>query len=149
MLSKARIGTHPIHPMLIPFPLALWTGAVLFDAVAKYTAGHWHLHIVAYDMILLGCVGAVIAAIPGFIDLFGATEPGSRARSIGWTHALLNLTALAVFATGAYSRHLRHGTPSVTGYITDIIGVLIIGFSGWLGGALVYEHRVAIPDAGD
>ncbi len=145
MLSKARIGTHPIHPMLIPFPLAMWTGAVLMDAIAKFGTNRAQLHIVAYYMIALGCAGALAAAIPGFIDLFGATEPGSRARSVGWTHALLNLAALAVFAVGLYSRHQRHNTVSMAGYITDIIGVALIALSGWLGGALVYDHHVGVP----
>ncbi|MDQ6829286.1 MAG: DUF2231 domain-containing protein [Gemmatimonadota bacterium] len=144
MLSKARIGTHPIHTMLVAYPLGLWTTAVVFDAVAKLTNRPW-LHIPAYYMILAGCVGAVAAAIPGLIDLFGVTQPDSPARRTGWIHALLNISALVIFAFGEYTRHQRHNTISPAGYYTDAIGLVLIAISGWLGGALVYDHKVGVP----
>ncbi len=147
MLSKARIGTHPIHTMLVGYPIGLWTTGVAFDAIAKLTGRVW-LHFPAYYMILAGCVGAIAAAIPGLIDLFGVTRSESAARRTGLIHMLLNFGALAVFAFGEYSRHQRHNTISPAGYYTDVIGLVLIAISGWLGGALVYDHKVGVPGEG-
>ena len=145
MESKARIGKHPIHPMLIPFPLALWTGGFLFDLLGKFSKHPYH-HQTAYYMIAVGCIFAVIAAIPGLIDLFGATAEGSEARRIGWTHAALNIAALLVFAYAVYTRHQVRNYINMPGWIAELIGVAIIGVSGWLGGSLVYEHRVGVVE---
>jgi len=67
MKSKASIAGHPIHPMLIPFPLALWATSFVVD-ILFYFLRHPTLLVVAKFMIAAGCLGAIAAAIPGFID---------------------------------------------------------------------------------
>ena len=88
---------------------------------------------------------ALIAAIPGFIDLFGAIPAGHPARSIGWRHAILNLVALALFAA---SVGLRPEPAYITypAYAASFAGLAVLGVSGWLGGTLVYDHRVGVPE---
>ena len=72
MASKASIAGHPIHPMLIPFPLALWTTSFVVD-VLFYFLRHPTLLIVSKFMIAAGCLGALAAAIPG--DFFSPSHP--------------------------------------------------------------------------
>ena len=145
MRSAARIGTHPIHPMLIPFPFACWVLSVIADLVAAYSNGS---HEFGYYLAAVGCVGALLAAIPGFIDLFGAIPAGHPARRTGWQHAILNLVALGLFALSVAARP----EPAFTNYLAygaSIAGLIVIAISGWLGGTLVYDHKVGVPGEGD
>ena len=145
MRSAARIGTHPIHPMLIPFPFACWVLSVVADVIAAYRDGSHHF---GYYLAAAGCVGALLAAIPGFIDLFGAIPAGHPARRTGWKHAILNLVALGLFALSVAARP----SPAYMNYLAygaSFAGLIAIAISGWLGGTLVYDHRVGVPEVGD
>ena len=145
MRSAARIGTHPIHPMLVPFPYACGVLSVVADGYAAYTNGP---HYAGYYLAAVGCVTALLAAIPGFIDLFGAIPAAHPARRVGWRHAILNLVALGFFALSVAARP----EPAYTNYLAygaSFAGLLTIAVSGWLGGTLVYDHRVGVPEPGD
>lgn len=146
MKSTARIGSHPIHPMLISFPLGLWVTSVIVDvlsarSVLDLRAGH----IAAYYMALAGCIGAVLAAIPGVIDLLTVVPSDSPARRVGWTHGLLNIAALVLFAISVWSRG-QPGVMTVTAYVTALVGLAVLAVSGWLGGSLVYDHKIGVPN---
>ena len=141
MKSTARIGTHPIHPMLIPFPFALWTTSVLSDLYCAVTD---KLHYIGYWLAVLGSATAVVAAIPGLIDLLTAVPAGTKARRTGWTHGLLNIAALVLFVVSILTRP-DPGTMTYTAYATAILGLILIAISGWLGGSLVYDHKVGVP----
>ncbi|HUF29729.1 MAG TPA: DUF2231 domain-containing protein [Gemmatimonadaceae bacterium] len=142
MLSAARIKTHPIHPMLVGFPIACWTLSVAANLYAAYANTP---HFFGYYLAAAGCVTALVAAIPGFIDLFGAIPASHPARAIGWRHAVLNLIALALFAV---SVAVRPNPSSMTylAYGTALAGLAVLAVSGWLGGTLVYDHRVGVPE---
>ncbi|HJR64328.1 MAG TPA: DUF2231 domain-containing protein [Gemmatimonadaceae bacterium] len=144
MKSSARIGGHPIHPMLIPLPLGLWTASVIFNLLGG-AMNVYVLHTVAYFTALAGCIGALLAAIPGTIDLFAAIPSGTKPRSIATTHGLINLLALALFLVSLW---LRPSPSNMTygAYFTAIAGFVAIGISGWLGGDLVYKHRVGVEE---
>ena len=141
MKSTARIGTHPIHPMLIPFPFALWTTSVLSDLYCAVTD---KLHYIGYWLAVLGSVSAVVAAIPGLIDLFTAIPAGTRARGTAWRHGILNIIALVLFVVSVLTRP-DAATMTYTAYATAILGLIVVSISGWLGGTLVYDHKVGVP----
>lgn len=141
MKSTVRIGTHPIHPMLIPFPFALWTTSVLTDLYCAVTN---KLHYIGYWLAVLGCVAAVAAAVPGLIDLLTAVPAGTKARSTGWRHGILNIVALVLFVASIFTRP-DAGTMTYTSYATALLGLLVVSVSGWLGGTLVYDHKVGVP----
>ena len=144
MRSAARIGTHPIHPMLIPFPFACWVLSVVADLIAAYRDGS---HEYAYYLAAVGCVTALLAAIPGLVDLFGAIPAGHPARRTGWKHAILNVLALGLFALSVAARP----DPAYTNYLAygaSFAGLIVVAISGWLGGTLVYDHRVGVPEPG-
>jgi len=106
MRTPASIAGHPIHPMLIPFPLALWATSFAVD-ILFYFLRHPTLLVIAKFMIAAGCLGAIAAAIPGIIDWLSIKNSDVK-RVANW-HARLNVAALVVFAisfvlrTGSYS----------------------------------------------
>ena len=67
MRSRANFKTHPIHPMLIGFPLSFFTGAFVFDLLFLFT-GNESFKVTGYYLVIAGIIGAVLAAVPGFID---------------------------------------------------------------------------------
>ena len=150
MASKASIMGHPIHPMLLPFPLALWVFSFICDVIYFLTRDAvWPL--VAKVTLAGGIVGGVLAAVPGIIDWL-AIQSREIKRIANW-HARLNIVALLIFAASFYLR-IKYGRPLVGGGLTiptllSGIGVLLISISGWLGGSLAYEHGVGVKPQHD
>jgi uncharacterized membrane protein len=104
MRTPANIGGHPVHPMLIPFPFALWTFSLIADAI-YYFFDHNALSVwddVAFYTMAGGTVGAVVAAVPGIIDYFSIKDP--RASKMAAWHARLNVLALLIFGADLYLR---------------------------------------------
>jgi uncharacterized membrane protein len=139
--TPARIGKHPIHPMLVVLPLGLWVAALVFDIVYAVT-GNPLWRTLAFWNIGAGIIGALLAALPGFVDYL-ALE--GRARRIGTYHMILNLAAVALFAVNWFVR-TRIETDSWWPLALSLIGVVGIGISGWLGGELVYAERVGVQE---
>ena len=143
MRSRASIGSHPLHPMLVAFPIGLLVTSFIFDLIARWQ-NMPSLAAAAWYCIIAGLIGATIAAVPGLVDLFSVVPRNSSARSRGYKHAILNgLVMVAFIADAAY-----RGTPSVMADNTSLAlsgaGVVLIGFSGWLGATLVYRNQIAI-----
>jgi uncharacterized membrane protein len=143
-LTSARIDKHPIHPMLVVLPLGLWITALVFDIIYAFT-GQAALRTVAFWNIGAGVVGALLAAIPGFVDWLSLT---GRAARIGTYHMLLNLGAVAIFAVNWFLR-TRVSADSPWPLVLSVVGVIGIVISGWLGGELVYAHRVGVEEEED
>ena len=143
-LTSARIAKHPIHPMLVVLPLGLWVAALVFDVIYAIT-GHPSLRTAAFWNVGAGVVGALLAAIPGFVDWYGMT---GRAGRLATYHMLLNLGAVAIFAVNWFVR-TRVASGSSWPLILSIVGVIGVGISGWLGGELVYVHRVGVEEEED
>jgi uncharacterized membrane protein len=141
MTSKANIGGHPVHPMLIPFPLALWTTSFVVD-VLFYFFRHPTLLVIAKFMIAAGCLGAIAAAIPGIIDWL-AIKNGDVKKVANW-HARLNIAALVVFAISLFLRLGRYsdlvGRKLTIPFLLSLAGMILISISGWLGGELVFRY---------
>lgn len=143
MQGKATIAGHPIHPMLIPFPIAFFVGALISDIIS-----HWGDPVfwprMSVVLIGLGILGALVAALFGFIDF--ATAPLSEgAKKTATTHMALNLVVVAIFAVAFYVR-LGDAT-SVAGYALTVLGVVILAVAGYLGGKLVFEGGVGMKDS--
>jgi uncharacterized membrane protein len=144
MESKVKVAGHPVHPMLIVFPLGLLATAVIFDIIYLVSDNHqWTL--VAYYMIGAGVIGGLAAAVPGWIDWF-AIPVGTRAKSIGLLHGVGNVVVLGLFIL---SWVLRRGSPDVppTGAIvSSLVGFVLAAVTGWLGGELVDRLGVGVDD---
>ena len=143
MTSRASIGGHPVHPMLIPFPLALWVTSFVVD-ILFYFLRHPTLLVIAKLLIAAGCLGAVAAAVPGIIDWL-AIKNGDVKKVANW-HARLNIVALVVFAISLFLRLGRYsdfvGRKLTIPFLLSLVGVILIAISGWLGGELVFRYGV-------
>ena len=102
MESRAKLFGHPVHQILIVFPLGLLATSVIFDVIYLITGnGRWSG--IAYWMIVSGIIGGLIAAPFGFIDWL-AIPDGTRAKRVGMWHGLGNVLALIIFALGWWLR---------------------------------------------
>ena len=142
MESKAKLLGHPIHPMLIPFPLGLLGMAVIFDLLAVF-AGQESLGQASRPMIAAGIITGLVAAIPGAID-WAAIPSGTRAKGIATAHGLGNVLIVVLFAIAWWLRRETPGAPSGLPLVLQVIGVLGAVVTGWLGGELVDRLGVGV-----
>lgn len=140
MRTPASIASHPIHPMLITIPVGLLIFSLVCDLIALFVTNPDVWLIVAFFTMVGGFVGALIAAIPGVIDLMSIEEP--TIKKIGLTHAALNLIAVTLYAVNIWMR--VDGTSASTPLILSIISVILLGISGWLGAEMVHRHGVGV-----
>ncbi len=143
MRSRARLSTHPIHPMLVTLPIGLWLTSWVFDVLGRWT-GSPSLQLTGYYLVIAGCIGAVLAALPGAIDYFGVVPPNSSAKRRGAIHGLLNTAVLVAFLFVVYLRRgPDHGPSNLTLAISTVL-ILVLGYSGWLGGTLSYLNQIGV-----
>ena len=146
MGSPASIGGHPVHPMIIPFPIALWVFSLVADVIYLWRGNPVWKDWIAFYSLLAGIIGAVAAAVPGLIDWLSIKDK-EVAKIANW-HARLNVIALLIFAASFYLR-TAGGSTLISGNYTipvalSVLGVILISISGWLGGELVFKHGVAV-----
>lgn len=143
MRSTMHVSSHPMHPMLVSFPLGLWITSLFFDALGLW----WNdpaLVAAGFYCLVGGCVGAAIAAIPGVIDLFTVVPPNSSARKRGFLHGGMNVVALLLFAFIAWRRGSAGEPVDGLSLLLSSLGVAGILASGWLGATLVYRNQIGI-----
>jgi len=142
MDSRAKLFGHPVHQMLIVFPLGLLGMAVVFDVI-RLVGGSSALSDSSYYMIAAGVVSGLVAAIFGFIDWL-AIPTNTRARSVGAWHALGNVLVLLLFAASWWLRRPDPTTPPTIAIVLAIAGGLLALVTGWLGGELVDRLGVGV-----
>lgn len=144
MRTPASIAGHPIHPMLVPIAIGCFVFSFAADIICLASGSPQPWNTLAFGTMVGGIIGALAAAIFGFVDLFSL--PAGAARSTGVAHMSLNLVIVVVYIINAW---LRHGQPQslqlpmVLSLVT-IVGLLV---SGWLGGKLVFELGVGVGSA--
>lgn len=152
MYSKAKIAGHPIHPMLVGFPIALYTATVACLFAYAGTADVFWFRA-ALTANVAGLVMAALAIIPGAIDLFSLPS-GSSVRTAGYAHAGFNVAANVLFLIDAVvlwrawdNRALVDGHYAVqviAPLVIGIVGLLTLVVAGALGWTLVQTHHVGV-----
>jgi uncharacterized membrane protein len=143
--SRVKILGHPVHPMLIVFPLGLLATAVIFD-IAYVATGNGDLATFSYWALVAGLIGGLAAALFGLIDWLGIPD-GTRAKRIGLYHGGGNLVVVALFALSFLSRiDAEQYLPDLTPMLLGLVGGGIALVTAWLGGELVYRLRVGVDD---
>lgn len=153
MKSKVVVAGHSLHAMLIVFPLGLLTTSVVWD-ICRLTANRQTWGVISFWTIVAGVIGALLAAVPGFIDWLGIPDD-SRAKRIGLYHMVLNLMVVGLFVVSLAARWKAPGGYGDAGFSRMVwgwLGVAIAVVSSWLGGELVERlgigvHENANPDA--
>ena len=140
MSSPASIAKHPIHPMLVAFPFGLWVFALVCDIV-QLAGGGPAWGTVALYSIGGGIVGALLAAVPGFIDYLSIDE--AEMKRIATYHLLLGLGSVVIFALNFWSR-FRVDEGSSIPLLLSVLGVIVVSIGGWLGGKMVYVKGMAV-----
>ena len=147
MRTPASIYKHPIHPMLVVFPIGLWIFSLACDLIrlAGFSAETWS--IVAFFAMVGGLIGALGAAIPGAIDLLYYKGGAPPVKKIALSHMTINLIAVVLYAINIWLR-VSGPTPMNPGMsapvLLSIVGVALIGVSGWLGGQMVHVYGVGV-----
>lgn len=144
MEARAKLFGHPIHQMLIVFPLGLLATSFFFD-LGWLATGRPGLGVAAFYMIAAGIIGGLLAAVFGLIDWL-AIPSGTRAKAIGLWHGGGNVVVVTLFAASWW---LRRGTAELPPTAAIVLSGLAVGLAlvtGWLGGELVDRLGVGVDD---
>ena len=151
--SRAQILGHPIHPMLVMFPIALFPLALVFDVVWLVTGDIFWLSG-AFWILLAGVVGTLAAIVPGIVDYVAVVPKTGPARRTANKHlvtgliiAAVSILALALrYAAGAYTFGAESKEVVTSwaygGVALNLVNNLLIVLQGWWGGTLVYDHHI-------
>lgn len=140
--SKAAIAGHPIHPMLIPYPVALLSLVPVTDIVFAVSESEFWSSV-SYYLLWAGLVSAGLAALVGLIDFFGVARV--RSHRAGWVHMLLNVVVIALAAANLLLRAgntVEQVLPS--GLILSLVAAVLLMVSSWYGGELSYRHKIGV-----
>ena len=142
--STAKVGGHPIHPMLIPFPIVCFIGVLVTDIVFinNHDAG-WAT--ASRYLLGIGIIMAALAAVAGLTDFMG--DDRIRRASDALKHMLANVAAVVLEILNFFVRMNSDAAIPSTGIILSAVVVLLLIYSGWKGGDLVYHHGIGVDDA--
>jgi uncharacterized membrane protein len=142
MESKARLAGHPVHPMLIVFPLGLLATSFVFDIIRMAT-GSTSLGVAAFYMIAAGIIGGLVAAVFGLVDWL-AIPRSTRAWRIGAFHGVGNVVVVVLFFVSWLLRRADPGHAGTGAFVLSLIAVGLALVTGWLGGELVDRLGVGV-----
>jgi uncharacterized membrane protein len=144
--STAQIRGHPIHPILVLFPVAFLVSTLVTDIVYLSTANPaWAT--ASIWLVGAGVVTALVAALAGFADFFG--EPRIRQIRDAWRHMIGNLIAVALAAVSWWMRGAQGAEEAIMPWgvaLSALVSVTLL-YTGWKGGELAYRYRVGVQDA--
>ena len=143
MEARAKLFGHPIHQMLIVFPLGLLATSFFFD-IAWLATKRPGFGTASYWMIFAGVIGGLVAAVFGLIDWLGIPS-GTRARSIGLWHGGGNVVVVVLFIASWFLRRGHEAAPT-TAIVLSAVAVCIALVTGWLGGELVDRLGVGVDE---
>ncbi len=147
MPSTAAIFGHPIHPMLIPYPVAFLTAALGTDLAAQATRDPFWGRVSKW-LLGAGIVSGAAAGAVGAIDYY--TIRRAREAKVGRLHAMGNPIALGLAAASLALRRGRPGGIPGPGTIGVTAGMTaLLGLTAWAGAELSYRHMVGVAGHGD
>ena len=143
MDSRLKLAGHAVHPMLIPLPLGMFLGTLIFD-IAYLITDDLQFATVSFFTAALAAVGGVAAAATGAVDLKNIPK-GTRAKRVGNVHAIGNDLVIALFAVSAFLRYRADDyQPSALALGLTFAGAGLSFVTGWLGGELVERLGVGV-----
>jgi uncharacterized membrane protein/nitrite reductase/ring-hydroxylating ferredoxin subunit len=142
MRSKANIKSHPLHPILVGFPIAFFAGTIFFDILALLQPDIY-IEKTAFYLNIGGIATGLLAAVPGIIDYHYTVPPHSSAKKRATTHGLINVCVIILFALALILRK-DETTNKLIIICPETIGIFLLAISGWLGGTLVNRNQIGI-----
>ena len=143
--STLSIAGHPLHPMIVPLPIASFIGALAADIAYANTDNLFWVEASQW-LLGVGVLTALVAAVGGFIDFLG--DARIRALAAAKRHMIGNLGLVVLEAFNLFVRLGDDSADAVVplGLALSAIGVALLLFNGWQGWEMVYRHRVGIAD---
>ncbi|MEV6810263.1 DUF2231 domain-containing protein [Streptomyces sp. NPDC051132] len=139
---------HPFHPILVTVPIGAWVTSLVFDIASHLVRRPGFLTQGSEWLIAVGVIGALLAAMVGFLDLFAipARTPASRTALVHMTLNLLVTAAYAVNFLWRYSTYTSGGSVGWGRLALSAVSIVLLGVSGFLGGKLAYRYGVRVAD---
>jgi uncharacterized membrane protein len=138
-----RLFGHPVHAVLVAFPIALLALVPLCDL-----AGRFHLIAGAeqagYFCEVVGLIGGGLAILAGFVDFVRFVDPRSAVAKVALIHAGAALTMISIFGVAFAVRGGRAAQPGAPALALELVGAACLAVTGWFGGHLVFHHRVGV-----
>jgi len=141
MASPASIAKHPIHPILVTLPIGLWIFSLASDVIFLMQWGPSVWKDVALYTMGGGIIGALLAAVPGLVDLLSMSK--GPVRRLGIWHMCINLIVVALFAVNFWLRTTATAQQPIPVWLS-VIGVVLMFIAGWLGGEIVHVYGVTV-----
>lgn len=147
MRSRAALGTHPLHPAIVPLPIGSFFIALVADVIHAVTRNPL-FYDVAQFAIGVGIVTALAAAVLGLIDFFGVNM-SAAGRRLATIHLLVNVVSVVLYAVSWLMRHNHAALDTArwpVAFTLAIVPFLMLGVSGWIGGKMSYEHKIGVVE---
>jgi uncharacterized membrane protein len=141
-MTGARIGNHPIRPILVAIPIGLCSASFFADVIRLSGLGSLVWFDVARYAIAGGIVGALLAAVPGFMDYLSITD--ARVRDIAFAHSVAALFVVALYGLSLWMRW--NGDQGFLPVAVSGVGLVLLGLVGWLGGEMVFVHGMGVAE---
>jgi uncharacterized membrane protein/nitrite reductase/ring-hydroxylating ferredoxin subunit len=142
MKSKAHFKGHPLHPILVSFPISFFIGTLAFDVLGLiYTRNDFHNTAMYLEIAGLGF--ALLAAVPGIVDYIFIVPPKSSAKKRATRHGLINTTMVIIFAVALLLRQKQAASFGII-ISLEIVGIILLSIAGWLGGTLVFRNQIGV-----
>jgi uncharacterized membrane protein len=141
MRTPASIKGHPLHPMIIVFPVGLLIFSLISDFISIYSENGDVWAATAFYTMAGGFIGALVAAVPGLIDLLSLRN--RHVKNIALTHMTLNLIVVALYAINLWLRYRGTANTELPMWLS-VAAVVILAASGWLGAEMVHRHGVGV-----
>ncbi|WP_309741346.1 DUF2231 domain-containing protein [Chamaesiphon sp. OTE_20_metabat_361] len=140
--STVAIAKHPLHPLIVTFPIAFLSGAAGAD-VGYWLTGDAFWARAAIWFIGAGFVSGLLAALTGMLDFLRIDRV--RKRSAGWIHMVTNVVAMSLTLVNWILRWNNfEGAILPVGMIISVVVASLLAISGWFGAELIYRHKVAV-----
>jgi uncharacterized membrane protein len=138
-----RLLGHPVHPMLVHFPIVFWSSTLVADVVGLITGAPLAADL-AFCALALGCVSGLLAMVAGVVDFLDVPRE-SPARDTSVSHLVAMCSAWLIFLVALALHGYPPKTPvSLAALIASAAGFLTMAYGAWLGGRLVYQYRVGM-----
>lgn len=142
--TKVAVAGHPLHPMLITFPIALLLSALGSDLAFWWTGDPFWARMSLW-LLGVGTAMGALAGLSGTVELLAVS--GIRRRAAAWNHFVAAVMLLSVgFTNWVWRVEDPAAAVLPLGIGLSALGALLVSIAGWLGGKLVFEHQVAVID---
>lgn len=142
--TVVALARHPLHPMLVTFPIAFFIGALPADLAFWYTGDAFWARVAVW-LLGAGSLMGLLAAVTGTIELLSVA--GIRRRPASWNHFVVAVMLLSVQFINWLLRISQPEEAVIPlGMYLSGLGALLVAAAGWMGGHLVFEHQIAVGE---